>query len=210
MITKKKLAILLSKLKTNPKPRIDLEQYSIPGELAADILNIAYLAGDIKDKKVFDFGCGTGRLAVGAALLDAKEVIGIDIDEEVVKIARENVKLAEKLSKTKISGRIKFICMDITNWNKRANTIIQNPPFGIQAPGLDLLFLKKALECSKKIYSLHRGPTARRFLTSFIEKNNGKVEKIHTFKFKIPYMFKFHKKPKVSIHVDLYIIKGKR
>lgn len=209
MITKKKLAILLSKLRTISKPKIDLEQYSIPGELAADILNIAYLAGDIKNRKVFDFGCGTGRLAIGAALLNAREVIGIDVDEEAVKMARKNIKLTEKLSKTKITNRVKFVCMNIIDWNKKADTVIQNPPFGIQTPGLDLLFLKKALECGRKIYSLHRGPVARKFLVGFIEKNSGKVEKIHTFKFKIPYMFKFHKKPKVSIHVDLYIIKAK-
>lgn len=41
----------------------------------------------------------------------------------------------------------------------------------------------------------------------FIEDIGGKVETIHKFKFEIPYMFKFHKKPKVRIDVDLYVIR---
>jgi predicted RNA methylase len=45
-----------------------------------------------------------------------------------------------------------------------------------------------------------------KFLTKFIETNGRKVEQILKFKFTIPYMFKFHKKPKVSYSVGIYII----
>jgi putative methylase len=87
-LTKKKLEILLSKLKTVPKPKANLEQYEIPGELASQIINIAYLSGDIKNKRIVDLGCGTGRLSIGSVLMEAKEVIGIDIDEESIKVAK--------------------------------------------------------------------------------------------------------------------------
>ena len=206
-MNKKELAIVLSKTKENPEPKIWLEQYTIPSELAAEIINIAYLNGDIEKKIVFDFGCGTGRLAIGASLMGAKKVIGIDIDKQLIKIARENVKLVERLIGKRLTN-IKFMCKDVARWRMKGDTVVQNPPFGIKSSGLDLLFLRKAIESAKKVYSLHRGPEARKFLIKFIESVGGEVEAIHKFKFEIPYMFKFHKKPKVKIDVDLYVIRG--
>lgn len=204
---KKQLEILLSKLKTISEPKANLEQYEIPGELASQIINIAYLSGDIKNKLVADLGCGTGRLTIGSALMGAKEVIGIDIDEESIKVAEENVKIAESLTNQKIHHKIKFIQKNILEWNEKVDTIIQNPPFGIQSSHADRPFIKKALECGKKIYSLHRYyEKSRVFLKKFIEDKNGKVEKMIKFKYKIPYMFKFHRKPYVTYDVDLFII----
>lgn len=201
------MEIFLSQLKGIPKPRASLEQYEIPGELAAQIINIAYLSGDIRNKRVADFGCGSGRLTIGSTLMDAKEVIGIDIDEESIKVAEENVKIAESLINHEIHNKIKFIKKDILDWNGKVDTVIQNPPFGIQSLHADRLFIKKALECGNKIYSLHRYyEKSRVFLKKFIEQNDGKVEKIIKFKYKIPYMFKFHRKPYVTYEVDLFII----
>ncbi|WP_066495312.1 50S ribosomal protein L11 methyltransferase [Abyssisolibacter fermentans] len=41
---------------------------------------------------VIDVGCGTGVLSIGAAKLGAISVVGVDLDEECVKVARENVR----------------------------------------------------------------------------------------------------------------------
>jgi putative methylase len=194
-------------LKSIPNPKVELEQYEIPGELAAQILNIAYLSGDLKNKIIVDFGCGSGKLAIGSILMGAKKVIGIDKDENVLKIAEDNIKIAEDLTKQKIHNKINLICEDISNWKEEVDTVIQNPPFGIQSLHADRLFVKKALECGKKIYSLHRHyEKSRDFLKKLIEQNDGKVEKIIKFKYRIPYMFKFHKKPYVIYDVDLFII----
>ena len=206
VLTKKKLEIVLSQLKEIPNPKAELEQYTIPGDLAAQIINTAHLQGDIKNKRILDLGCGTGRLTIGSVLMGAKEAIGIDI-ADVLKTAKENVKIAEELTNQKIKDRIKFEKKDVSNWKGNVDTVIQNPPFGIQTLHADRLFLKKALECGKKIYSLHRSyEKTRKFLTRFIEQNDGKVEKIIRFKFRIPYMFKFHKKPFVIYDVDLFVI----
>ena len=43
------------------------------------------------DCDVMDVGCGTGILAMCAALLGAKSVLAVDIDESAVKVAKENV-----------------------------------------------------------------------------------------------------------------------
>ncbi|MGN0970720.1 MAG: 50S ribosomal protein L11 methyltransferase, partial [Aristaeellaceae bacterium] len=42
-------------------------------------------------ERVIDVGTGSGILAIGAALLGAKEVTAIDIDPMAVKVARENI-----------------------------------------------------------------------------------------------------------------------
>jgi len=207
MLTKKRLEIVLSKLKDNPNPKSGLEQYTIPGGLAAEILNLASLSNDMKNKRVLDLGCGTGRLTIGSVLLEAKEVIGIDIDEKVLDIAIENVKIAEKLTGKKIENKIKFIKKDVSELDEKVDTVIQNPPFGIQKLHADRIFLKKALECGNKIYSLHRSyKRTREFLTRFVKENKCRVEKIISFKFRIPYMFKFHERPSVTYDVDLFVI----
>ncbi len=209
MITKKQLEITLSKLKTPERPKESLEQYTIPSGLAAEILNIAMLNGDIIGKTVFDFGCGTGRLTIGAVLLGAKKAVGVDVDNNMIELAKENAK--------NVGVNVKFICEDIESFSGKCDTVVQNPPFGMRGhKHMDRIFLRKALECGDKIYSLHRGgyqnedddkiSKTRKFLTRFIKKNGGRVLQVKEFKFDIPYMFKFHKKPKVSYNVDLFII----
>lgn len=210
MLNKKQLEIILSKLKTVETPKPSLEQYTIPGDLAAQILNLALLNGDIKDKIVFDLGCGSGRLAIGSFLLGAREAVGIDIDGNVLETAEENFHTLQKLfSELKLKGSIKFILSDIKSFSERCDTVIQNPPFGVQSDNLDKIFLEKALECGKKIYSLHKGEyeKTRETVTKFVESKGGKVEKIIPYKFSIPHMFKFHKKLKKEVSVDLYVIR---
>lgn len=208
MLTKKQLEIVLSKLKPIENPKSSLEQYTIPSELAAEILNLAYQSGDIEDKVVFDLGCGTGRLALGALLLGAKEITAVDMDDKVLDIAEENMHsiMSDKLV---VKGSVKFLLSDVKDFFGKCDTVIQNPPFGIQNKHADRLFLEKALECGSKIYSLHKNgyEKTREFLTKFIENKNGKVEQIIPYKFSVPHMFKFHKKPKREFSVDLYVIK---
>lgn len=205
-MNKKQLEIILSQLKGPLLPKPSLEQYTITGNLASEILNLAYLHGDIKGKSVFDFGTGSGRLAIGAAMFDAKIAVGIDIDKAVIKVAKENLKNHEEYVSKKLP--VYFAICDIENWFAKADTIIQNPPFGIQTRHADRLFLEAVLRCGKRIYTLHKNgyKKTREFITKFVEDRGGKIEQIIKFKFRLPHIFKFHKKPKVSYSVDLYVI----
>ncbi|PHS70015.1 MAG: 50S ribosomal protein L11 methyltransferase [Methylophaga sp.] len=45
---------------------------------------------DIKDKYVIDYGCGSGILAIAAALLGAKKVIGVDTDPQALEATQAN------------------------------------------------------------------------------------------------------------------------
>jgi len=207
-LSKKQLGIILSQLKIHPDPDPKLEQYEIPGELASDILNFALLSGHIRRKEILDLGCGTGRLGIGTALLGAKKVIGIDIDPKSVEIAEENIKIAEELSKKSISDKIELVETDIGDWNGRVDTVIQNPPFGIQKEHADRVFVEKALESGKVIYSLHRSYSkSRMFLTKYVEQHGGMVEKVMKYNFRMTRTFDFHTRPAVIFDVDLYVIR---
>lgn len=64
-------------------------------------LCIEWLAdNDITDKLVIDYGCGSGILAMVAALMGAKQVYAVDIDDQALQAARENItrnKLNDKI-----------------------------------------------------------------------------------------------------------------
>ena len=56
-------------------------------------LCLEYLDGlDVTDWKVIDYGCGSGVLAITAALKSAKSVVAIDNDPQALTAAKENAK----------------------------------------------------------------------------------------------------------------------
>jgi putative methylase len=194
----------IAEIQPHHSPRVYLEQYTIPPDIAAEILYIAaYIYSDIAEKTVVELGCGTGRLAIGAALLGAKETVGIDVDRLSVRTAKKN---AEKLE---VKAKTNWIIADIEVLRGHFNTVIQNPPFGVQRKRADRKFIKKALEISHRVYSLHKsGEANRRFIKRFIELHGGKVTGIFLMEMTIPKMFEFHTKRKHSLKVDLYLIEG--
>ncbi|MBC7081385.1 MAG: 50S ribosomal protein L11 methyltransferase [Thermoplasmatales archaeon] len=182
---KKELEILLQKIEREIKLKENLEQYITPAEIASDILWIA--REDIKDKVVIDLGCGTGIFSIGSAILNAKKVIGIDIDENLVEIAKKEAE--------KIGVKIDFFVEDVENFNIRGDVAIMNPPFGAQYAGrhADRIFLKKAIELTECIYSLHLKSTED-FLKKFIEDNGWEICYKKEYKFPLKASLPFHKK----------------
>jgi putative methylase len=195
----------ISEIETHPMPKAYLEQYTIPSRVAAEILFIAtYVYDDIVDKTVVDLGCGTGRLAIGAALLGARETFGVDVDKVAVNMARKNAE--RKVMKQNTH----WIVADIDVMQGTFDTVLQNPPFGVQRRGADRKFIEKSLELGRRIYSLHKsGERNREFIKRFIERHGGKVTGIFPMKMDIPRMFEFHTKKRRSIQADLYRIEGK-
>lgn len=52
-----------------------------------------YLGEDSASMSVLDIGCGSGILSIAAALLGSRRVLGIEINEDAVNVARENTAL---------------------------------------------------------------------------------------------------------------------
>ncbi len=205
LVRKRDLERVLSEIEAHPLPNAYLEQYTTPSKVAAETLYLAaYVYDDIIDKTVMDLGCGTGRLAIGAALLGAKEVFGVDVDPIAVRVAQKNAEIMGVKEKTH------WIAADIDVVKGTFDTVLQNPPFGVQRRRADRRFITKSLELSSTIYSFHKGGESNReFIKRFIEGHGGRVTNIFPLKMEIPRMFKFHTKRKRSIQVDLYRIEGK-
>jgi putative methylase len=225
LIRKLDLERFLNQVKPHPSPNVNLEQYTLSEAAAANMLYlVAYAHGDIVGKRILDLGCGTGRLALGAAFLEAESVVGIDIDKVAVNVAFENsVRLG-------LQDRVDWVAGDIDAVFGRFDVVVQNPPFGVQKRTADRRFLEKALSVADAVYSLHNHPVtdkrliaqlrsggghplrveASSFIHRFVEEHGGRVEAVYAILLVIPRMFDFHTKAKHEVAIDLYVIRKKR
>ena len=181
------------------QPKPELEQYSTPVDIVAEIIKLANAQGDLSGN-VVDLGCGTGRLAIGAALLGA-EVTGYEIDDDALELAKSYSK--------KNDLEIEWINLAIENINKKYDTVLMNPPFGSQRPGADRAFLKKSLEIGTKIWTIHMAET-KDFVKDFVEKNNGEILSAYEFDFPIRNSMPFHTKDVSNQKAILYHIASLR
>ncbi len=159
-------------------------------------------------------------LALGALFVGAKDVVGVDIDRLAIKTAKENSK------NICLEDSVQWILGDLSVLVGRFNTVLQNPPFGVQTREADRAFLVKALEVSNCVYSLHSHPEvdarlikqlkasqgflqvpASPFLEKFIDKHGGSVKAVYAMLMTIPRMFDFHTKLKHDFVIDMYVIK---
>ena len=186
---KRHLEILLSRVKDYRNPKFELQQYMTPSSIAALIVWIAHQSGHIENQIVCDLGSGTGMLCIAAALMGARKVIGVEVDQEAVDIAMENLKLFPE-----VSDRIEFKIMDIQNFKERVNTVVMNPPYGEKPLHLDRSFLEKAFEISDVIYSIHTIGSGD-FLEKFSKKRGFQSSLLCIIDFPIKWRFKWHKKP---------------
>jgi putative methylase len=174
-----------------------------PANIAADLIFTAFQFGDIKDKKIVDLGCGTGIFSFGAKIAQAKEVIGIDIDEESIRIAKE---YAEKNNES-----IQFIVQDVKDAEIKCDTVITNPPFGAQKSNrwADRAFIEKGFQISNVIYSLHLSKTIP-FIEKLVLALNGVINYKKNYEFSIKHTYFFHKKKAEKLDVTLIRILTKK
>jgi 23S rRNA (cytosine1962-C5)-methyltransferase len=77
--------------------------------------NREWLSHQVAGKRVLDLCCNTGGFAVYAKVRGADEVVGVDIDEDVIAIAKGNAKLNDV--------RLKFVQADIFPWLRDAGNV---------------------------------------------------------------------------------------
>lgn len=193
---KKELEIILQKVPEYENPIPALEQYITPAGIAADIIFIAYQFGDIKDKVVIDLGCGTGIFSIGVAIAGAKEVYGVDIDKNSIKIAKRYA--------NKINKKINFINQDVKDAKINCDTVIMNPPFGAQKSDrkADRKFIEKGFEIASVLYSIHLSKTVP-FIEKMVSSMKGKISYSKDYVFPIKYIYEFHKKRVVNYDVTM-------
>ena len=190
--------IVLQTLATFPDPKPHLEQYPTPPELAVKFLNMAY--DDIYGKVVFDLGCGTGILSLGAAILGAKMVVGVDIDISVLKIAVKNLEAVKNIYGTL---NVYFVNADIRKFSFRADTVIMNPPFGMQRKGADRDFIVKAVEGARVVWTL-LGVDSDPFLERLSQVYGFRFERKGDFYLRIGRIMGFHTRKIYKVKVSIY------
>ena len=186
----------MERLEGFSKPSFQMEQYATPASVAAEMLYLAGLRGDLGTGTVCDLGCGTGILSVGAALLGAK-AIGVEIDADALAAARRNA--------LKLGVDVDFIRADVNSVSlKGIDTVIMNPPFGAQkASRGDRAFLSKAQKIARTIYSLHNQGSIG-FVESFVKPCI--VQEVYRIPYPMKRCFEFHRQDIKIIEVELYRI----
>jgi len=195
---KKDIELLLQNLEVLESSNNFLEQYRTPASIAADVLHIAFMQGDISNKVVADLGCGNGIFAIGASILGPKKVYALEIDPMQLNIAEKN---AESLNLN-----IEFINKDVKDFDIEVDTIIENPPFGSQKRNANIPFLEK-IKYGKVSYILYHKKSIE-FVYGKIKELGYFIDFQKSYSFELPYQFNFHKKAKKYIEVILLRVKG--
>uniref|UniRef100_A0A0N4Z984 Methyltransferase-like protein 5 n=1 Tax=Parastrongyloides trichosuri TaxID=131310 RepID=A0A0N4Z984_PARTI len=197
----------LSSLSSFKNPKIELEQYCTSSELCTDIImTIEDLIG-FENKKVADLGCGPGILLLGAGAFEPSSCVGFDIDEDALKICRENIDEAD------LDVDIELIKCDLINegidkkYENAFDLILTNPPFGTKNnAGIDIKFIDigiKMLKNGGSLFSLHKSST-RNYIIKYGNNIKGiKCEGIAQLKWNLDKTYKFHKQKTKDIDVDL-------
>lgn len=197
-MNKKQLSVILSRIKVFENPDVQLEQYATDSNIAADLLWNAFLEGDVEGKVIADLGCGPGIFGLGSLVLGAKEVHFVDIDKSTIDIAKGNLKLLESLLGRKFKA--KFHNINVADFRKKCDVIIENPPFGVKETHHDKLFLLQAMNLAPVVYSFHKRSTAS-FVESIFHDNGFRIKRVWSYHFPIKHLFWFHKKP--VFHADV-------
>ena len=211
---KKHLEMILENVPKHPNPKVDLEQYSTPATIVADLIWNAYGLGDIDGMSVLDLGCGTGIFAIASSLMGARCSLGVDIDEESLSLAK-NTKNSIYQSHDIDGANTNFIVGDINSFNSisdllndtnlndindnhsslsRFDTLIQNPPFGSQERGTrhaDRKFMEFAVNSADVIYSFHMKNTEE-FVIDYYRDLGAEVTHKLVYKFPVPKIYDFH------------------
>jgi putative methylase len=204
--TRRRLAQELGVVAGFDDPKAPLEQYHTPPDLAAHIVHLADLQGDVEGRTVVDLGSGTGMLALGAALRGPERAVGVEIDPAPLATARENER--------RVGARadIEWIRGDATDAplcpDSRGDvTVLMNPPFGAQRGNehADRAFLATAARIAAVSYSVHN-EGSREFVEAFADDEGGEVTHAFGAELDLPRQFDFHEADAEVIDVEVYRI----
>jgi putative methylase len=204
MSTKTRLTQQLGVVAGFDDPRVDLEQYRTPPDIAAHLIHTADLQGDIEDRIVVDLGTGTGMLALGAVLRGPQAVVGVDIDPDPLATARANER------RVAAATDVEWVRADATTVPldpDAPTTVVMNPPFGAQSgtEHADRGFLAAAAETSDVSYSVHNAGSEA-FVDSFAADNGGTVTHAFAADLNLPHQFDFHESESQVIDIEVFRI----
>lgn len=198
---RREIARRLERVTDFQDPSVRLEQYLTPPELAAHLVHLAALNGDLAERTVVDLGSGTGMLALGASLAGATRVVGVELDADAIDVARQNeIRMDAQTDIGWIRGDATRppLCLDDA-------TVLANPPFGAQnaSRNADRAFLETAASLGGVSYSIHNAGSAS-FVESFAADNGGRVTHSYRADFDVPRRFHFHREAERTLEVEAH------
>ena len=227
----KQLQSELQDLRTFSNPKQNLEQYATTPLLATKLLQVASVEfNDIEEKSVIDLGVGTGVLAIGAKLMGAGHVLGIDVDTDALEECKENLEMYDP------ELEVELCLMDVVELIRRydndedkdkdededeavsvkrkdyvwprADTVLTNPPFGTRRKGADVAFLAAAMKMAETaVYSFHKTSTREYIEKVAVKKLGAKSAKVVAeMKYGLKNQYGHHRKDEVEVFVDVWRI----
>jgi putative methylase len=189
----------LSKLAAFDEPDPRLEQVATPPPLATLLLEQALERGDLGGRVVVDLGCGTGILAIGAALLGARRSLGVDADPRAIERAKENAARA--------GVSCEFRRAEVGAYAEPGETVVMNPPFGAQRRHADRPFWEAAFRLADRAIYAFSLADSRSFIERLAVARGARVEENRPVRWDLARTFPHHRKPRVPIPVDLWILR---
>ncbi|AFK19246.1 methyltransferase domain-containing protein [Haloferax mediterranei ATCC 33500] len=206
MATKAALEAQLAVVAGFENPKVSLEQYPTPPDLAAHLVHLADLRGDIEGTTVLDLGTGTGMLALGAALRSPARVVGVELDPDALETAVDNAR------RVGASAPIHWIRGDATRLpvslpDDQPITVLMNPPFGAQRGNehADRAFLEAVSRVADVSYSVHN-EGSKEFVESFVADAGGELTDAFRATFDLERQFDFHDADRRELDAEVFRI----
>jgi len=204
MASKRSLATKLGVVAGFEEPRVALEQYPTPPDLAAHVVHLADLHGDVDGRTVLDLGTGTGMLALAAALRGPARVLGVELDRDALVTATGNQR------RVAASAPVHWIQADATRPPLAVPdpvTVVMNPPFGARNGNrnADRGFLTTASRVATVSYSVHNAGSEE-FVEAFAADNGGEVTHAFAADFAIDAQFDHHTDESREVDAEVYRI----
>lgn len=204
--TKRELATQLGVVVGFEDPTAALEQYPTPPELAAHVIHLADLYGDVAGKTIVDLGTGTGMLALAAAFRGPARVLGVELDRSALLTATDNQR------RVGTTTPIHWIQADagtlpLALGPEEPTTVVMNPPFGAQdgAEGADRRFLESTAAIADVSYSIHNAGS-KGFVEAFAADNGGEVTHAFEASFEMERQFDHHRDHSRAVPTEVYRI----
>jgi putative methylase len=193
------LARALSQLEGFPRPWAPAEQVTTPPEAAVELLFDALARDDLAHRSVLDLGSGAGHLAIGAALLGARRVVGVERDPAAIAVARSNA--------DSVGANCEWIESSVSDFDEPFDTVVMNPPFGAQQKHADAPFWERALALARRAVYAFSLADSRNFIGRQAVARAARIETTRPVRWELPATFPHHRKPRVPLAVDLWVLR---
>lgn len=170
-----------------------------PPEAAADLLAAVERWDGLAGRSVVDLGSGTGRLAIGAALLGAGPVVAVEADPDLVRQARASAR--------ELGAAVQFKVGDVRTYDRPAEIVVMNPPFGAQRSHADRPFWDRALALAERAVHAFALADSRSFIMRRAVASRAQVLEVRPVAWRLARTFPHHTHRQVAISVDRWALR---